>query len=121
MLEPNNIKQILSFIKDKTVQTALAAMAIAIFSFMGGRVSAPNCDKSTICKDISRDRDNLSEQLAKSRKKCLKKKEEALTSLRLELNAICAENISEAASGSDFDPNIHCAICIARGECENND
>ena len=96
-------------------------MAIAIFSFMGGRVTAPNCDKSNICRDISRDRDNLSKQLAEARKKCLKNKEEALTSLRLELNAVCAEKISEAASGSDFDPDIHCAICIARGECETND
>ncbi len=121
MLESNSIKEFLSLIKDKTVQAALAAIAIAIFSFMGGRISVPNCDKDTICKDIENDRDNLSRQLAEARKNCLKKKEDALTSLRLELNAVCAEKISEAASGSDFDPNVHCAICIARGECETND
>lgn len=121
MLESNNIKEFLSLVKDKTVQAALAAMAIAIFSFMGGRVSVPDCDKNTICKDIAKDRDSLSGQLSEARKICRKKKDDALTSLRLELNAICAEKISEAAIGSDFDPNVHCAICTARGECESND
>ena len=121
MLESNNIKEFLTLIKDKTVQAALAAIAIAIFSFVGGRISVPNCDKDNICKDIAKDRDSLSAQLVESRKKCLKNKEDALTSLRLELNALCAEKISEAALGSDFDPNVHCAICVARGECESND
>ena len=121
MLEPNNIKEILSFLKDKTVQTALAALAIAIFSFVGGRVSVPNCDKDNICKDISRDRDSLSEQLAEARKNCRKKKDEALSNLRLELNADCAVKISSASAGSDFDPDVHCAICVARGECKSND
>ena len=121
MLEPNSLKELLSLLKDKTIQAALGAIAIAIFSFVGGRVTASGCDKINICKDITRDRDNLSNQLSKARKKCIKNKEEALTSLRLELNALCAEKISEAASGSDFDPNIHCAICVARGECKTND
>ena len=121
MLEPNNIKEILSFLKDKTVQTALAALAIAIFSFAGGRVSVPNCDKENICKDVSRDRDALSLQLAAARKSCRKKKDEALSNLRIELNADCAAKISDASAGSDFDPDVHCAICVARGECKTND
>ena len=121
MLESNNIKEFISLLKDKTVQMALAAMAISIFSFMGGRVTAPNCDVDTVCFDVTKDRDSLSDQLSKARKECREKKEKALSNLRLELNAECASKISEASEGSDFDPDVHCAICIARGECETND
>ena len=121
MLEPNNIKEFLSFLKDKTVQTALAAMAIAIFSFVGGRVSVPNCDIDGVCEDLSNDKKTLSRQLDRARKECREKKDEALAGLRIELNAECAEKISDASVGSDFDPDIHCAICIARGECKQND
>ena len=121
MLEPNNIKEILSLLKDKTVQAALAATSIAIFSFMGGRVSVPNCDIAGVCQDVTRDRDSLSLQLTKARKECRENKDKALSDLRLELNADCAHKISEASQGSEFDPDVHCAICIARGECKEND
>lgn len=121
MLDLKNVKEFLSLLKDKTIQAALAALAISIFSFMGGRITASNCDKDTICKDIENDRDTVTEQLADSRTDCRKKKDNALVSLRLELNASCALKISDASEGSDFDPETHCAICVARGECKEND
>ena len=121
MLEPTIVKEILSLLKDKTIQKALAVTVVAAISFVGGRFSVPNCNIEGVCQDISDDRDDLSEQLKKARKKCIESKTEALSSLRVELNADCAEKISEAASGSDFDPNVHCAICVARGECATND
>jgi len=121
MLEPNNIKEFLSLLKDKTVQTALTAIVIAIFSFVGGRVTVPNCDIDGVCKDLTKDKQTLSSQLVKSRKECREKKDKALADLRLELNAECAEKISDASAGSDFDSDVHCAICIARGECKQND
>jgi hypothetical protein len=121
MLDPNKIKEFLSLLKDKTVQTALVAMAIAIFSFMGGRVSVPNCDIDGVCQDLTKDKKKLSKQLTEARQECRKKKDKALADLRVELNAICAGKISDASEGSEFDPDVHCAICIARGECKEND
>ena len=121
MLDPNKLKEFLSLIKDKTVQTALVAMAIAIFSFMGGRISVPNCDIDGVCQDLTNDKKTLSAQVSRARKECREKKDEALAGLRVELNAECAAKISDASIGSDFDPDIHCAICIARGECKQND
>ena len=121
MLDPNKIKEFLSLVKDKTVQTALVAMTIAIFSFVGGRISVPNCDIDGVCQDLTKDKKTLSDQLNKARKECREKKDTALADLRLELNAECAVKISDASVGSDFDPDVHCAICIARGECKEND
>ena len=63
MLDLKNVKEFLSLLRDKTIQTALAALAISIFSFVGGRITASNCDKDTICKDIENDRDTVTEQL----------------------------------------------------------
>lgn len=118
MLDPKNLKEVLSLLKDKTVQTALAALAVAVFSFMGGRVTAPNCDKNEICKDISKDRDKLTGQLSKQRQKCSEEKTEALKQLRNDLNVECALDVEKALEGSEFDPEVHCAICVARGECK---
>jgi len=120
MLDTTIVKEILSLLKDKTIQKALAVSIVAAISFVGGRYSVPTCDIKGVCQDISDDRDGLSEKLKKARKKCVESKTEALSSLRVELNADCAEKISEAASGSDFDPSVHCAICVARGECSND-
>ena len=117
MLDSKNVKEVLSMLKDKTVQTALIALSIAVLSFMGGRVSVPGCDKATICHDISKDRDKLSRQLVEQRQECQDKKEKALSELRVDLDTDCALSISEATEGSDFDPEIHCPICSARGEC----
>jgi len=118
MLDPKNLKEILSLLKDKTVQTALVALSIAVFSFMGGRVTAPNCDKAEICKDISKDRDKLTLQLSKQRQECVKEKTAALKQLRSDLNVECALDVEKALEGSEFDPEVHCAICVARGECK---
>tara|TARA_B100000927_G_C16458556_1_gene466893 strand:+ start:199 stop:564 length:366 start_codon:yes stop_codon:yes gene_type:complete len=121
MLDTKNLKEILSLLKDKTVQTALAALAVAIFSFMGGRVTAPSCEKSVICLDISNDRDELTRQLSKQRQECAEEKTDALKKLRNNLNVECALDVERALEGSSFDPEIHCPICIARGECSQND
>jgi len=119
----NNIKEILQLLKDKTVRLALLGLILTVFSFVGGRISVniPKCDINSVCGDIIRDRDELSSQLTECMKNARKKREKALEDLRLELNVDCAQRISEAAECGDFDPDIHCPICIARGECKEND
>ena len=121
MLDPKNLKEILSLLKDKTVQTALVALTVAIFSFMGGRVTASNCEKSVICFDVEEDRKELERQLSGQRQECVKERTAALKKLRNNLNVECALDIERALEGSSFDTEIHCPICIARGECRQND
>ena len=113
--------QILKFIKDKTVQLVFGGITIFIFSFAGGRLTAPKCDKSIVCHDIIADNAQLSSQLEASREECFEKTSGSLETLKLEFEAICAQRVSEALSDCSFSENIHCPICIARGVCFKND
>jgi hypothetical protein len=113
-----NAEDILKVIKDKTFQKIAGGVVVVMCAFGAGKLSAPQCNQTVICGDIIRDRDALSAQLKKQYAECQEEKTEALEGLRLELDADCADRVDKALGSAQFDENIHCPICEARGICK---
>lgn len=113
-----NVKEVLEFVKDKTIQQVFICILIGVFGFFAGVKSVEPCVKEVVCKDIQKDNNILTEQLSKERIVCQNEKMEALQDLRLTLNANCAGRVEQALQDCEFDPDLHCAICVARGICQ---
>ena len=113
-----NIKEILEYAKDKTIQQVLVCIVIAVSGFFIGVKSVDPCIKEVVCEDIIKDRDILTKQVADERIKCQDEKLEALKDLRLDLNANCATRVEKALNDCEFSIDLHCPICIARGACQ---
>lgn len=116
---PVNIsaEDILKLIKDKTFQKITGGVIVVLCAFGAGKLSAPQCNQASICGDIIRDRDALSIQLKEQYAACQDEKQVSLQDLRAELDHDCAERVDKALGSAEFDENIHCPICIARGVC----
>ena len=113
-----NIKEVLEFVKDKTIQQVFICILIGIFGFFAGVKSVKPCVKEIVCEDIIKDNDVLTKQLADERIRCQDEKMDALKGLRLDLNANCAGRVEKALQDCEFEPELHCAICVARGICQ---
>ena len=113
-----NIKEVLEFVKDKTIQQVFICILIGVFGFFAGVKSVEPCVKEVVCEDIQNDNDILTKQLSKERLRCQEEKMTALQDLRLDLNANCAGRVEKALQDCDFDQELHCGICVARGICQ---
>ena len=113
-----DIKEVLEFVKDKTVQQIFVYILIGVFGFFAGTNSVEPCVKEVVCEDIQKDNDKLTSQLTKERLRCQEEKLQALQDLRLDLNANCAGRVEKALQDCDFDQELHCGICVARGICQ---
>lgn len=115
-----NIKSesVLKLIKDKTFQKASALIVVICCAFFAGRASSPECVQEIICADIIRDKNTISQQLEKQYTQCQEEKVNELKNITHDLNANCAERVDEALGSAEFDENIHCPICVARGVCK---
>ena len=113
-INPNDI---LKLIKDKTFQKISIVFVLVLSSFFVGRISVPECRQDIVCKDIISDRDTIARQLEQQYIKCQKEKTEELKGLSVELNADCADRVNKALGSAEFDEDIHCPICVARGVC----
>ena len=113
-----NVKEVLEFVKDKTIQQVFICILIGVFGFFAGVKSVEPCVKKVVCEDIQNDNDVLTAQLSKERIVCQNEKMEALQDLRLTLNANCAGRVEQALHDCEFDQDLHCGICVARGICK---
>tara|TARA_Y200000002_G_scaffold250650_1_gene207688 strand:- start:1353 stop:1703 length:351 start_codon:yes stop_codon:yes gene_type:complete len=113
-----NVKEVLEFVKDKTVQQIFVYVLIGIFGFFAGTKSVKPCIKDVVCEDIMKDNGKLTLQLSKERVRCQEEKTKALQDLRLDLNADCAGRVEKALQDCEFDQELHCGICVARGICQ---
>ena len=118
MLLNIKIESILKIIKDKTFQKASALVVVVFCSFIAGRFSSPDCVQEIICADIIRDKNTISQQLENQYTQCQEEKIKELKDITQDLNANCAERVNEALGSAEFDENIHCPICTARGVCK---
>ncbi len=109
---------VLKIIKDKTFQKIFAGLILILTSFSVGRLTSPQCNQIEICGDIIRDRDELSGQLKAQYTKCQDEKVKSLEGLKVELDASCADRVDKALGSAEFDEDIHCPICVARGVCK---
>jgi len=114
-INPDNI---LKLIKDKTFQKISIVFVLVLTSFFIGRVTVSECRQDVVCKDIIEDRNIITNQLEQQYVKCQEEKTEELKGLSTELNADCADRVNKALGSAEFDENIHCPICVARGICQ---
>ena len=115
-----NIKteSVLKLIKDKTFQKASALIIVIFCSFFAGRASSPECVQEVVCADIIRDKNTISQQLETQYTQCQEEKVKDLKNITQDLNAECAVRVDNALGSAEFDENIHCPICVARGVCK---
>ena len=73
-----NTKEVLEFVKDKTVQQVFVYILIGIFGFFAGTNSVEPCVKEVVCEDIQKDNDLLTSQLSKERLRCQEEKMQAV-------------------------------------------
>lgn len=118
MLLNIKLESVLSIIKDKTFQKASTLIVVACCAFFAGRSSAPECVQEIVCADIIRDKNTISEQLETQYTQCQEEKVKELKNITQDLNTECAIRVDSALGSAEFDENIHCPICVARGVCK---
>tara|TARA_B000000557_G_C20803063_1_gene456456 strand:+ start:1716 stop:2075 length:360 start_codon:yes stop_codon:yes gene_type:complete len=118
---PINIdaEDFLKIIKDTTFQRIITSIILIVCSFYAGRISIGDCTQDTICSDIINDKKTLSKQISDERIICQDEKMNALEELHFKLNKECALRVEKSLESCDFDENIHCPICVARGVCRD--
>lgn len=118
---PVNIdaEDFLKIIKDATFQRITTAIILIVCSFYAGRISIGDCTQDNICSDIIEDKKGLVKQISEERISCQDEKMNALEELHFKLNKECALRVEKALESCNFDENIHCPICVARGVCHD--
>ena len=118
MFDDKNLITISKYAQMHTVQLVTAAIFSLALGFMTCKVVSDPCVREVVCKEIIADRDELSLQLSKSRKKCLQEKANLGKSLKDKLVNNCNDRVKNAVKNCDFSEKHHCPICKARGVCK---
>ena len=114
----DNLKEISKLAKNQTFQLIFAGILIAIMSFLGGKFSVDVPVKDVLCKDIIADNKKLSTQVSEERVSCELSKESVFKDMKQDFESLCADRVSTAIDSCDFNEDIHCPICVARGVCK---
>jgi hypothetical protein len=118
MTNLNNIKEFVKLANNKTIQIAFGILLFAGLIFAVGRATVDVPVKEVMCKDFINDNKTLSAQITSERIECESSKEGILKNLTQDLNASCADRVSEALESCEFSEELHCSICVARGVCK---
>ena len=117
-----NKEQIVEKLKEaalnKVVQIVGGILVSMVLGFASGRSSVSVPEKDVICFDYKEDARRLSEQLDKARGKCIEEKRRLATSVKNEMEQICNVRVKDAIDDAEFNSDIHCPICVARGYCQ---
>ena len=70
------------------------------------------------CTNYIEDINTLEKQVRESNKKCLEKIVKKSNETRKKEKQKCEKKINDLSDSVNFDPNLHCPICNARGFCK---
>jgi len=117
-----NKEQIVDKVKEaalnKVVQIIGGILVSMILGFASGRSSVSAPEKDVICHDFKEDISRLSSQLDNVRGECIVEKRSLANKVKNEFEQICNDRVRDAIDDAEFNSNIHCPICVARGYCQ---
>ena len=117
-----NKEQIIEKVKEaalnKVVQIVGGILVSMVLGFASGRSSVSVPEKDVICFDYKEDIKRLSAQLDKARADCISEKRRLANKVRNEMEQICNDRVRDAVDDAEFNSDIHCPICVARGYCQ---
>lgn len=117
-----NKEQIVEKLKEaalnKVVQIVGGILVSMVLGFASGRSSVSVPEKDVICFDYKEDVRRLSSQLDKARGECISEKRRLANSVKNEMEQICNVRVKDAIDDAEFNSDIHCPICVARGYCQ---
>ena len=117
-----NKEQIIEKVKEaalnKVVQIVGGILVSMVLGFASGRSSVSVPEKDVICFDYKEDIRRLSTQLDKARADCISEKRRLANKVRNEMEQICNDRVRDAVDDAEFNSDIHCPICVARGYCQ---
>lgn len=117
-----NKEQIIEKVKEaalnKVVQIVGGILVSMVLGFASGRSSVSVPEKDVICFDYKEDIRRLSGQLDKARADCIVEKRRLANKVRNEMEQICNDRVRDAIDDAEFNSDIHCPICVARGYCQ---
>tara|TARA_Y100000287_G_C13896578_1_gene198592 strand:- start:82 stop:471 length:390 start_codon:yes stop_codon:yes gene_type:complete len=117
-----NKEQIIEKVKEaalnKVVQIVGGILVSMVLGFASGRSSVSVPEKDVICFDYKEDIKRLSAQLDKARADCISEKRRLANKVRNEMEQICNDRVRDAIDDAEFNSDIHCPICVARGYCQ---
>jgi hypothetical protein len=103
---------------NKVVQIIGGILVSMILGFATGRSSVSMPEKDIICYDYREDIQRISQQLDDSRSECIDEKRRLAKKIRSEIEQICNDRVKDAIDDAEFNSDIHCPICVARGYCQ---
>ena len=117
-----NKEQIIEKVKEaalnKVVQIIGGILVSIVLGFASGRSSVSVPEKDVICFDYKEDIRKLSGQLDEARAECIVEKRRLANKVRNEMEQICNDRVRDAIDDAEFNSDIHCPICVARGYCQ---
>ena len=117
-----NKEQIVEKLKEaalnKVVQIVGGILVSMVLGFASGRSSVSVPEKDVICFDYKEDVRKISGQLKTARSECIEEKRRLAISVKNEMEQICNVRVKDAIDDAEFNSDIHCPICVARGYCQ---
>lgn len=117
-----NKEQIVEKLKEaalnKVVQIVGGILVSMVLGFASGRSSVSVPEKDVICFDYKEDVRKISGQLKTARSECIEEKRRLANRVKNEMEQICNVRVKDAIDDAEFNSDIHCPICVARGYCQ---